>query len=212
MSLIIKSRVVSMYQQNARVLLDTESREACIVDPGANVSELLAMADGYRVTSVFLTHCHIDHGGGVAELLDLCVPRPQLFHHSEGQFLGDRIDMQAEMLGLSGQYRNVPLPDVDLKGVGTFSVGSYTGKVLDTPGHAPGHVALYFESEKLVIAGDALFRGSIGRTDLPGGNFELLIRSIRDQLLTLPDETRVLCGHGPDTTIGVERVRNPFLN
>lgn len=218
--MIIKTQVVSHWEQNARVLIDPVMKHAVIVDPGADVEVLLNLAEPAvnRVTDIFITHCHIDHAGGVAALLELFdqrgLARPRVAYHTEGQFLGDRIDMQSISMGLPpGQYRNVPRVDLDLKGLTSFSVGSVTGKLLYTPGHAPGHIALYFElPESVVIAGDALFRRSIGRTDLPGGDYALLIHSIRTELLTLPDETKVLSGHGPDTTIKDERARNPFLN
>ncbi|MSR89082.1 MAG: MBL fold metallo-hydrolase [Candidatus Margulisbacteria bacterium] len=217
--MIIKTQMVSHWEQNARVLIDPIMKHAVIVDPGAAGDVLLNLAEPSvnQVTDIFITHCHIDHAGGVKALLELFdhkgLPRPRVAYHTEGQFLGDRIDMQSISMGLpSGQYQNVPKVDLDLKGLTSFSVGSVTGKLLYTPGHAPGHVALYFESVQSVIAGDALFRGSIGRTDLPGGDYELLIRSIKNELLTLPDETKVLSGHGPDTTIGNERRRNPFLS
>jgi glyoxylase-like metal-dependent hydrolase (beta-lactamase superfamily II) len=214
----IETRAVSDWQQNARLLFDTETNEVVFVDPGGEIEVLLELADldHYAPRAIFITHCHIDHVGGVSKLIEVLLKRgfarPTLYYHSDGQFLGDRVAMQAELLGFPpSEFQNAPPLDVDLKNMSTFMIGSIPATLLHTPGHAPGHVALYIPSDSILISGDALFKGSIGRTDLPGGNHETLITSIRTQFLPLPDDTRVLTGHGPDTTIGRERVSNPFL-
>ncbi len=211
----IETVVVTPFQQNARILIDEQSGDAVIVDPGGDVAQLIDWCADQKVkiSKILLTHAHIDHAGGVKKLLSRLAPhQAQLYAHGEGRELRQSIAMQATMFGLSPQeYENCPEPDVVLSEGDDFAVGDSVGKVLFTPGHSPGHISIYFAKEKQVIAGDALFAGSIGRTDLPGGDHRTLIRSIREKLLTLPDDTVVLSGHGPNTTIGRERKSNPFL-
>jgi len=186
---------------------------------------------------VLLTHAHIDHGGGVKALInnfsDKYGVTPKLLFHRDNDLYRETIEGQANMYGMPrGEYENVPKADAYLEDEEEIELGDYKIRSLFTPGHAPGHLSLYipegeFELKTeetmfgqsdiyshqgpLLIAGDALFKGSIGRTDLPGGNHQELLTSIKTKLLILPDETLVLAGHGPDTTIGVERRSNPFL-
>ena len=217
---------VTPFQQNARILVDIPAGSSSgpessvtIVDPGGDIERLLRPIEQNKfvVSKILLTHAHIDHAGGVANLL-IALNQLQpgkavsLFGHPAEREWRQSIPVQARIFGLSpAEYAPCPEPDVYLNDGDEFTVGNNAGKVLFTPGHSPGHIAVYFAAEKLVIAGDALFAGSIGRTDLAGGDHELLISSIREKLLTLPDETRVLSGHGPETTIGRERRTNPFL-
>ncbi|MCB0360422.1 MAG: MBL fold metallo-hydrolase, partial [Bdellovibrionales bacterium] len=176
-----------------------------------------------------LTHAHIDHAGGVSEIIGALGEsqgtRPQLLAHPKEKEMRQSISRQALLYGLSPlEYRDVEEPDRYLEHGDTLEVGGVTGEVLFVPGHSPGHIALYFpsvcvgggnpaeaEMRPVLIAGDTIFAGSIGRTDLPGGDTQTLLSSIKNHLLTLPDQTLVLSGHGPDTTIGRERVSNPFL-
>lgn len=228
---------VTPFAQNARLLWDAEKKSLWIVDPGGEIDRIMAVVErlGPKEADVLLTHAHLDHAGGVANCLNRLlefVERPPALHAHREPLLRGLVQAQAKNYGLSlHEFQNVPEPQVLWDGDERFTVGASTAKVLFTPGHAPDHVAIYVEhveaelldlttpvgqpasriSGPLVIAGDALFAGSIGRTDLPGGSLPTLLQSIRTKLLTLPDHTRVLCGHGPDTTIGEERRTNPFL-
>jgi glyoxylase-like metal-dependent hydrolase (beta-lactamase superfamily II) len=160
-----------------------------------------------EIAQILVTHAHIDHVGAVAALADeyAC---PVLMH-PEAELMLNQLPTQAMMMGL--RFGNVPAVDRQVQDGETLEVGGLRLEALYTPGHAPGHLAFYVESEGLVLSGDALFAGSVGRTDLFGGDMEVLMRSINERLLTLPDETRVYPGHGPQTTIGEERAYNPFL-
>ena len=216
----IKTLVVTPFQQNCRILFSSTSRAAAIIDPGGEVDRIISELNALNLKpeSILLTHAHIDHGAGVAALeerLHEAGFSPKLYAHPNEKDMRASIETQAQMFGLpSGEYRNVREPDVYLDDGGTFKVGEYDSRALFTPGHAPGHISLFFESAgdvPVLIAGDTLFASSIGRTDLPGGDFDTLVRSIREKLYVLPDETIVLSGHGPDTTIGQEKRHNPFV-
>ena len=234
--LLIRTIVVTPFMQNARILADSATKECTVVDPGGDAALLLSAIerDGFVPRQIFLTHSHIDHAGGVQALLrhwrsqDL---RPSLIAHHAEAAMRTTLTQQAVMFGLSpSEYENVPEPDVFVDDGDMVHIGEITGKVLFTPGHSPGHVSLFFESCEVshaaemapfrplslspvhvLIGGDAIFSGSIGRTDLPGGNHRQLIRSIKEKILTLPPETHIMCGHGPDTTVEVEIATNPFL-
>jgi hydroxyacylglutathione hydrolase len=160
-----------------------------------------------EIGQILITHAHIDHVGAVAALVDeyAC---PVLMH-AEAQPMLEQLPSQAMMMGL--RFGKVPTVDRYVDDGEVLEVGGLQLEARYTPGHAPGHLAIYDESEAVVFAGDALFAGSVGRTDLFGGNMEVLMRSINERLLTLPDETQVFSGHGPQTTIAVERRHNPFL-
>ncbi len=216
----IKTLVVTPFQQNCRILFDNQSGSAAVIDPGGDIDQIIAALDELeaRTESIVLTHAHIDHAGGVASLESALKSRglsPKLYAHKLEREMRASIGAQAQMFGLPpSQYQNAREPDVYFDDGDKFELGSVQAKVLFTPGHAPGHVSLYFpdiEGSAVLIAGDTLFAGSIGRTDLPGGDFDTLAKSIRDKLYTLPEDTRVLSGHGPDTTIGEEKHHNPFV-
>jgi glyoxylase-like metal-dependent hydrolase (beta-lactamase superfamily II) len=162
---------------------------------------------GLDIGSIIVTHAHIDHVGAVAALTDeyAC---PVLMHAEAGGML-EALPTQAMMMGV--RFGKVPRVDRYLEDDDTVEVGEIRLRSLYTPGHAPGHLAFYLEDEGLVLSGDALFAGSVGRVDLPGGSMEVLMQSIEERLLTLPDETVVYPGHGPRTTIRNERTTNPFL-
>ncbi|MCB0324708.1 MAG: MBL fold metallo-hydrolase [Bdellovibrionales bacterium] len=231
--------VVTPFQQNARFLFAGEAQGAMLVDPGGEVERLfshLPVSAG-PIEAIVLTHAHIDHGGGVAKALALAEEkfgkRPTLYAYGAHSELRQRIGQQAILFGLSAaEYSNCPEPDCGVAEDDVIEVGGFQAQVLFTPGHAPDHISLYLShaeytsdtvgphnrvvergtgSGPLLLGGDTLFAGSIGRTDLPGGDHDLLLKSIRGKLMTLPDETRVLTGHGPDTTIAAERAGNPFL-
>ena len=233
MTLHIYTEVVSEFQQNARVLIDDSCQKAMIIDPGADVEKLLEIVDPSinHVESIFLTHCHIDHCGGTTELLALIdqlnVAKPVLYYHSKDYPIAENIENQAVMFGVFGsKYKNPPKPDVLLDNTDSVTCGNIELTCLHTPGHAPGHVALFtkhkditlhgtyaedINNRPLLLAGDALFYNGIGRTDLPLANYNELIDSIKQKLFTLPDETVVLPGHGPNTTIEREKKYNPFI-
>lgn len=203
---------VTVFDQNARVLACSDTRDAVIVDPGGDPTKIIDAIERrqLRCTAIWLTHSHLDHCAGVAELLK--VYKVPLIGHKDEAPMRAHVASIAAMYGLpADEWPNCPEPTQYIVGGETLAIGNVKAKVLFTPGHSPGHVSFYFEHDGVLVSGDALFAGSIGRTDLPGGNHEQLLASIKRELLNLPDSTQVLSGHGPDTTIGAERVGNPFV-
>lgn len=203
---------VTVFGQNARILWCSVTMKGVVVDPGGDVDRLVQACNvrGVEVVAIWLTHSHLDHCAGVSLLLQhYAVP---VFAHPNEKLLRENIPEIAKMYGLPAQdWPACPEPDRAILGGERLSVGDLEAVVLFTPGHSPGHVSFYFPTENIVVSGDALFHGSIGRTDLPGGNHNQLIESIQSQLLPLPEVTRVLSGHGEDTSIGEEKRHNPFL-
>jgi hydroxyacylglutathione hydrolase len=196
-------------ETNCYLVIDDASDEAVIVDPGADagrIQEALA-AEGVRASAIWLTHAHFDHVGAIADLCE-AEPLPVLLHPDDVR-LYEHATVQAAAYG--SMVRSPEAPTSPLAHGQTVRVGQHSARCLHTPGHAPGHVAFWFEDAGMVLAGDALFQGSIGRTDIAFADHDTLLRSIRAQLLTLPDDTVVHLGHGPATTIGAERRSNPFL-
>lgn len=191
------------FYENTFVLRD--AGEAIVIDPGEADPALLASLSDCSVKAIINTHCHIDHCGGNAELVRR-TNAPLLIHRNELPVLHS-LEQQGMMFGVRSDPS--PEPDGFLDEGDVVTVGAVSLKVLYTPGHSPGHISL--AGDGFAFVGDVLFAGSIGRTDLPGGDYAQLIQSIRTKLLTLPDGTEVLSGHGPSTTIGRERVSNPFL-
>ena len=200
---------VGALQCNCSVIGDETTHEAMVVDPGAEIQNILALVRKHnlQVKQIVITHAHIDHVGGAMKLR-AATGAPILLNQNDYELL-KMLDVQASWIGVA------PPGKVDIdQSIGqadTIKAGSLVANVLSTPGHTEGSVCLYFPSEKKLIAGDTLFAGSIGRTDLPGGSFEKIIHSLHEKLLTLPDDTIVTPGHGPQTTIGLERETNPFL-
>lgn|SRR5689334_9868231 len=200
---------VGALQCNCSIFGDETSREAVVVDPGDNISEVLDILGRHqlRVKAIVITHAHIDHIGG-AQKLKAATGAP-VYMNANDQPLYDHIDVQAGWLGMETPERTEI--DVDAREGARIALGPAEFHVMHTPGHTQGSISLWIPAENKLVAGDTLFRDSIGRTDLPGGDMKQILRSIHDKLLALPDEAAVIPGHGANTTIGRERARNPFL-
>jgi hydroxyacylglutathione hydrolase len=200
---------VGPLQCNCSIIGDETTREAMVIDPGDNIEDVLALVRKHnlQVKQIVITHAHIDHVGG-AMRLRAATGAPIVLNQNDYALL-KMLDMQAAWVGMASPGK----VEIDHSiGPGEkLEAGSLTANVIHTPGHTEGSICLYFPTEKKLIAGDTLFAGSIGRTDLPGGSFQKIIRSLHDRVLALPDDTVVLPGHGPITTIGKERETNPFL-
>lgn len=194
---------------NCSVIGDEASREAMVIDPGDDISRIVAILDKHKlaVKQIVITHAHIDHVGGAMKLRAL-TGAPILLNENDYALL-KMLDVQAAWLGMAAPEA-VEIDQSPAHG-DTLRTGALVANVLFTPGHTEGSVCLYFPAEKKLIAGDTLFAGSIGRTDLPGGSFEKILASLKGTLLELPDETVVVPGHGSLTTIGDERESNPYL-
>lgn len=200
---------VGILQCNCSILGDETTREAIVVDPGADIAKILARLAAHRltVTQIVITHAHIDHIAGAQELKRV-TGAPILYNQADLPLVA-MMDTQAGWIGVPTP--EVLPPDDHLPDNRTLQLAAIPATVLHTPGHTPGSLCLYLPTEGLLIAGDTLFAGSIGRTDLPGGNPRTILTSIHDRLLTLPEETVVVPGHGRSTTIGAEREENPWL-
>lgn len=200
---------VGPLQCNCSIIGDEASREAMVIDPGDDIADVLAIIQKHNLTvkQIVITHAHIDHVGGAMKVR-AATGAPILLNHNDYTLL-KMLDLQADWVGMQSPGK-VEI-DHSLNEQDTVEAGSLLANVMHTPGHTEGSICLYFPTEKKLIAGDTLFAGSIGRTDLPGGSFENIMRSLRDKLLSLPDETAVVPGHGPLTSIGAERETNPFL-
>ena len=194
---------------NCSVIGDETSHEAMVVDPGDDISRIVALLEKHQlaVKQIVITHAHIDHVGGAMKLRTL-TGAPILLNQNDYALL-KMLDVQAAWLGMAAPDA-VEIDQSPAHG-DSLHTGSIVANVIFTPGHTEGSICLYFPAEKKLIAGDTLFAGSIGRTDLPGGSFEKIVRSLKGQLLELPDETLVVPGHGSLTTIGDERESNPYL-
>jgi glyoxylase-like metal-dependent hydrolase (beta-lactamase superfamily II) len=200
---------VGPLQTNCYLIGCPATGQAAAIDPGWSGADIFQAAQdaGLTLTHMLLTHAHFDHVGGAAELSALSAA--QLLVHPDAAPSLARAHLEAEWWGL--KLPAAPEPDAYLADGQTVTIGTLQIQVLDTPGHAPGHVSFYHAESQSAFDGDVLFSGGIGRTDLPGGNYPQLMRSIRDRLLLLPDETTLYPGHGPSTTVGDERRYNPFL-
>jgi hydroxyacylglutathione hydrolase len=200
---------VGPLQCNCSVLADETTREAMVIDPGDNIDRVLAILQKHQLTlkQIVITHGHIDHVGGAMKL-KAATGAPILINKNDAPQLA-MLDIQASWLGMQSPG-SVTIDD-SLEDAQQLKTGSIIATVMHTPGHTEGSTCLLFPAEKKLMAGDTLFAGSIGRTDLPGGNFEKIMRSLHDRVLALPDETVVIPGHGSLTTIGEERESNPFL-
>ncbi len=201
---------VTAFQQNCSVLHCEETNKGAVVDPGGDLAQILAYIrdEGVEIEKILLTHAHIDHAGATKALRD-ALKVPVVGPAREDEFLIEGIAMQGQMFGLGDAEPFVP--DQWLAQGDVVTVGNERFEVRHCPGHTPGHVIFYSAARKFALVGDVLFDGSIGRSDLPRGDHATLLRSIKEQLLTLPDDTTFLPGHGPTSTIGAQRRTNPFL-
>jgi len=208
--MILETFPVGPLQCNCTILADEETREAIVIDPGDDIHRIHRRLTtlGLTLKQILITHAHIDHIGGALKLKSLT--GAPIFLNEDDLPLLRIMAEQAAWVGVDTP-ETAP-PDEALTDGRRVGLDTYPAQVLHTPGHTQGSVCLHFAPLKMVLAGDTLFAGSIGRTDLPGGNSQQIIESIQGRLLTLPDETRVVPGHGPATTIGAERRINPFLN
>lgn len=195
------------FAENCYLIADAARREAVIIDPGEEPAMFLAELDtrAWSLSGIWLTHAHVDHVMGVGQVKRRAnVP---IHLHAADRLLYDSLPRQGEWFGL--RLETPPPPEVELRHGDEVRVGEFSFEVRHTPGHSPGSVS--FVGHGMVFGGDVLFAGSIGRTDLPGGDLATLMGSIQRHFLSLPDSTVVRSGHGPETTIGVERLTNPFL-
>ncbi|WP_263384736.1 MBL fold metallo-hydrolase [Granulicella arctica] len=200
---------VGPLQCNCSILGDETSREAMVIDPGDDIPRILAVLARHKLTvkQIIITHAHIDHIAGAQHLKRL-TGAPILYNERDIPLVR-MMDEQAGWLGIATP--EVALPDGHLADGQTIAVTGISGTIIHTPGHTEGSVCLHIPGENLLLAGDTLFAGSVGRTDLPGGDTKTLIDSIQSRLITLPESTKVVPGHGGNTFIGVERETNPFL-
>ena len=201
---------VGPLQCNCSIFGDEQSREGLVVDPGDDIDQVLAIIRRYQlnIKAILITHAHIDHIGG-AQKLKQVTGAPVYMNPNDAEL--------KKMLGVQASWLGIPEPeqpdiDVSIKDGDRVIIGAAEFHVLHTPGHTQGSVSLWIPSEGKLVAGDTLFRDSIGRTDLPGGDGRQILRSIHDKLLPLPPGTVVIPGHGDNTTIGRERQFNPFLH
>lgn len=209
MILQIRPFVAPGFGENGYIVWRDGSTTAVAIDPGNSVAPMLQLLrdEGLQVGAVLLTHAHLDHVEGVARLVrETSAP---IYLHPADRFLYDHVAQQAQQFGM----RVDPLPEVShtLDHGQTITIGDVSYHVLHAPGHSPGHVVFLVEEAECAFVGDVVFQGSIGRSDLPGGDFAQLMESIRAQVLTMPDDTTLYAGHGPPTTVGHERATNPFL-
>jgi hydroxyacylglutathione hydrolase len=202
---------VGPLQCNCSIVGDEATHECMVIDPGDDISDVLARVQkhGLKVKQIVVTHAHIDHVGGAMKL-KAATGAPILLNQNDAALL-DILPEQAAWIGVADPGRVVI--DEPARDGSTLAIagGDISATVLHTPGHTEGSICLYFPAEKKLVAGDTLFAGSIGRTDLPGGSFPKIMRSLHNVVLALPDEIVVIPGHGPNTTIGRERKTNPFL-
>lgn len=218
--MIIEEITVTAFQQHTRVIGCEKTRRAICIDPGDDSASIVAAIDKHQfaLQAIAITHAHMDHVGGVAALKKL-MPGAKIILHQADEFIYEALPEQPAWIGIPREqwpgfgfaYEVPPRIDEYWTDGQAYHVGQLEFRVLHCPGHTPGHVVLFEPHEKKVFVGDVLFAGSVGRTDLPGGSTEQLMDSIMNKLLPLGDDVEVYSGHGPVTTLGRERLTNPFL-
>jgi len=218
--MIIETFVLTLFQQNTRIAVCEQTNEAICVDPGEASAEIVdyLRKNNYRLQAITLTHAHLDHIGGVS-FLHKNFPNAEILLHADDEDLYYGLPEQPLFMGiprsqlkaLGLEYEIPPRITRNWRDGENYAVGNLRFKISHCPGHSPGHVILIEEAERKVFGGDCLFENSIGRTDLPGGNYEQLMDSINSRILTLGDDFTVYTGHGNDTTTGREKASNPFL-
>lgn len=203
---------VTPFQQNCTILFDTETKQGVVIDPGGDVGSIVQAIEenGIEISEIWITHGHLDHAGGADELREKLGVKVIGPHKDDAMMLAN-LESQGDRFGMpAGSLRNL-VPDTWLEEGDKVSFSGHEFEVYHTPGHAPGHVIFFNRAAGFAHLGDVLFSGSIGRTDLPGGDHQTLLNSIRDKVFPLGDETGFICGHGPGGKIGNERKSNPFL-
>lgn len=202
---------VTPFQQNCTIVFDKDTKKGVVVDPGGDVERIreAIRSAGLDIEAIWITHGHIDHAGGAAELRD-ALGVNVIGPHEDDRYLLDNLVLTGQKYGMTEGVRNLA-PDQWLKEGDTVSFSGHSFQVFHCPGHAPGHVVYYNPDIRFALVGDVLFHGSVGRTDLPGGDHAALIRSIKEKLLPLGDDIGFICGHGPGSRFGEERRINPFL-
>ena len=218
--MIIEEITVTAFQQHTRILGCESTKQVICIDPGDEAERIVETLErrGLTLQAIALTHAHLDHVGAVAALKKL-KPEAKINLHEGDEFMYQALPEQPAWIGipraqwqaLGFAFEEPPPVDEYWNDGQKYSVGKLEFEILHCPGHTPGHVVLYEPAERKVFVGDVLFAGSIGRTDLPGGSTQQLLSSIKTKLMTLPDDVVVYSGHGPTTTIGEERLTNPFL-
>jgi len=207
--MILETFPVGPLQCNCSIVADETTREAIVIDPGDEIIYILQRLAAQQLTlkQIIVTHAHIDHVGGAAKL-KRATGAPVFLNQNDLSLL-DMLDQQANWIGIDSVDKVAV--DASADDLATIGLSSIPALILHTPGHTPGSICLLLPAEQLLFSGDTLFAGTIGRTDLPGGDSRTIIQSLRERLLPLPDAIRVIPGHGPSTTIGAERETNPFL-
>ena len=208
--LVVRHAVVGPFAENTYLVGDSETGDAILVDPGGELDRVMGLCEpgGFRVGRIFLTHGHIDHVAGCAEAVKRTGATCQI-HRADADWLA-AVPQQGEMFGFD-EAGAAPTADHFHEDGEAFLLGGQAGRVVHTPGHTRGGCCLFFEEARVLFAGDTLFAGSVGRTDLPGGDFEALARSITGKMFPLGDDVRFFPGHGPAALLGEERKTTPFV-